>query len=440
MTTTASTQMKVNPLKEKTATRRMAEEVEIMAPAGSWESLTAGLKAGAGAVYFGVGALNMRAGTRNNFTPEDLPEITDACREYGARSYLTLNTVMFDEDMEAMRATVDAAARAGISALIVSDPAVMAYARDAGMHVHISTQCNITNTESVRYYSRWADVMVMARELNLPQVARITRRIREENITGPSGQPVRIEMFVHGALCMAVSGMCYMSLHTHNSPANRGTCVQNCRRPYEVRDQHSGTELQVDNEYIMSAGDLCTIGFLNKLVDAGVTVMKIEGRGRSADYVKTVVTCYREALEAIREGTYTRAKVAGWEKELATVYNRGFWDGYYLGRTMGEWSDSYGSKATVRKIYLAKCDNYYQKVNAGVFQMETGTLSKGDEIMVTGPTTGVIKMKAEELRVEDAEVDKVRKGDLFTFVVPEKVRRADKLYKLVPASGNGTGK
>jgi U32 family peptidase len=237
-------------------------------------------------------------------------------------------------------------------------------------------------------------------------------------------------MFVHGALCMAVSGMCYLSLHTHNSPANRGTCVQNCRRPYEVRDQHSGTELQVDNEYIMSAGDLCTIGFLDKLLDAGVSVLKIEGRGRSADYVQTVVTCYREAVEAIREGTYTRDKVARWEKELATVYNRGFWDGYYLGRTMGEWSDVYGSKATVRKTYLAKCDNYYQKVGAGVFLMETGTLSTGDEIMVTGPTTGVMKLTVGELRVDDVAVDKVRKGDLFTFVVPEKVRRADKLYKL----------
>ena len=419
------------PVRNGTKARKVAESIEIMAPAGSRESLTAGLKAGAGAVYFGVGKLNMRAGTRNNFTVEDLPEIGAACRDYGANSYLTLNTVMYDEDMDAMRATVDAAAKAGITALIVSDPIVMQYAREAGMNVHVSTQCNITNTGMVRFYSQWADVMVMARELNLPQVAEISRRIREENITGPSGKPVRIEMFVHGALCMAVSGMCYLSLHTHNSPANRGTCVQNCRRPYEVRDQHSGTELQVDNEYIMSAGDLCTIGFLDKLLDAGVSVLKIEGRGRSADYVQTVVTCYREAVEAIREGTYTRDKVARWEKELATVYNRGFWDGYYLGRTMGEWSDVYGSKATVRKTYLAKCDNYYQKVGAGVFLMETGTLSTGDEIMVTGPTTGVMKLAVGELRVDDVAVDKVRKGDLFTFVVPEKVRRADKLYKLV---------
>lgn len=417
----------------------MKESVEIMAPAGSWESLTAGLKAGADAVYFGIDKLNMRAGTSNNFKVDDLPAITTACRKYGAQSYLTLNTVLFDQELDQMRSLVDAAANAGISALIVSDPSVMSYARQAGMNAHISTQCNITNVEAVRFYAQWADVMVLAREIRLEQVADITREIHRQNITGPSGEPVKIEMFIHGALCMAVSGMCYLSLHTHNKPANRGECVQNCRRPYEVRDKHSSTELHVDNEYIMSAGDLCTIGFLNKLVDAGVRVLKIEGRGRSADYVQTVVSCYREALEAIGEGTYTRAKVTEWEKRLATVYNRGFWDGYYLGRTMGEWSDVYGSKATVRKTYLAKCDNYYQKVGAGVFLMETGTLSTGDEIMVTGPTTGVIKMKADELRVDDVVVDKVRRGDLFTFVVPEKVRRADKLYKLVPASDNGTG-
>ena len=411
----------------------MTQHIEIMAPAGSLESLTAGLKAGAGSVYFGVGKLNMRAGTRNNFTPEDLPDISAACREYDARSYLTLNTVLFDDDLAQMRAVTDAAKQAGISALIVSDPAVMQHARESGMDVHISTQCNITNIGTVRFYSQWADVMVLARELSLDQVEAISREIGKQNITGPSGKPVRLEVFVHGALCMAVSGMCYLSLHSHNSSANRGSCVQNCRRPYEVRDKHSGLELEIDNEYIMSAGDLCTIGFLDKLVDAGVEVMKIEGRGRSADYVQTVVTCYREALEAIDAGTYTREKVTHWEKELATVYNRGFWDGYYLGRTMGEWSDVYGSKASVRKIYLAKCENYYQKVNAGVFQLETGTLSEGDEIMITGPTTGVIKTHVGELRIDDKAVKKVRKGDLFSTVVPEKVRRADKLYKLVPS-------
>jgi len=411
----------------------MTENIEIMAPAGSWESLTAGLKAGADAVYFGIDKLNMRSGTRNNFTVADLPKITASCREYDAKSYLTLNTVLFDEDLDQMRSLVDAASDAGVTALIVSDPAVMQHAREAGMNVHISTQCNITNAETVRFYARWADVMVLARELSLDQVAAITREIRDQNITGPSGKQVRVEVFIHGALCMAVSGMCYLSLHSHNSSANRGSCVQNCRRPYEVRDKHSGMELEIDNEYIMSAADLCTIGFLDKMVDAGVEVMKIEGRGRSADYVQTVVTCYREALEAIGAETYTREKVTHWKKELATVYNRGFWDGYYLGRTMGEWSDVYGSKASVRKIYLAKCENYYQKVNAGVFQLETGTLSEGDEIMITGPTTGVIKTHAGELRIDDKAVKKVRKGDLFSTVVPEKVRRADKLYKLVPS-------
>lgn len=411
----------------------MTKHIEIMAPAGSWESLTAGLKAGADAVYFGIDKLNMRSGTRNNFTVDDLPAITSYCREYGAKSCLTLNTVLFDEDLEQMRSLVDAASAAGVTALIVSDPAVMQHARETGMNVHISTQCNITNAGTVRFYAQWADVMVLARELNLDQVAAITREIRDQNITGPSGRQVRVEVFIHGALCMAVSGKCYLSLHSHNSSANRGSCVQNCRRPYEVRDKQSGMELEIDNEYIMSAGDLCTIGFLDKVVGAGVEVMKIEGRGRSADYVQTVVTCYREALSAIQEGTYTREKVAEWEKRLSAVYNRGFWEGYYLGRTMGEWSDTYGSKATVRKIYLAKCENYYQKVNAGVFLVETGTLSEGDEIMITGPTTGVIRVKAGELRVDDTTVARVRKGDLFTTAVPEKVRRADKLYKLVPS-------
>jgi len=411
----------------------MTENIEIMAPAGSWESLTAGLKAGADAIYFGIDKLNMRSGTRNNFTVEDLPKITAACREYGAKSCLALNTVLYDEDLDQMRSLVDAASDTGVTALIVSDPAVMQHARETGMNVHISTQCNITNVETVRFYARWADVMVLARELSLDQVATITREIREHNITGPSGKPVRVEVFIHGALCMAVSGKCYLSLHSHNKSANRGLCVQNCRRPYEVRDKHSGMELEVDNEYIMSASDLCTIGFLDKVVDAGVEVMKIEGRGRSADYVQTVITCYREALEAIGAGFYTRERVAEWEKKLKNVFNRGFWDGYYLGRTMGEWSDTYGSKATIRKIYLAKCENYYQKVNAGVFQLETGTLSEGDEIMITGPTTGVIKTHAGELRIDDKAVKKVRKGDLFTTAVPEKVRRADKLYKLVPS-------
>ena len=410
----------------------MEDKIEIMAPAGSWESLSAGLKAGAGSVYFGVDRLNMRARSRTNFAVGDIKEITGRCRDYGARSYLTLNTALYDEDMDTMRRLADEAKNAGISALIVSDPAVLQYATQAGLNVHISTQCNISNIEAVRFYAQWADVMVLARELSLGQVSAITRKISDENITGPSGNLVRIEIFIHGALCMAVSGKCYLSLHSHNSSANRGECIQNCRRPYEVTDLHSGNQLRIDNEYIMSAADLCTIGFLDKIVDAGVSVMKIEGRGRSADYVKTVVTCYREAVESIRSGTWAREKAAGWEKQLSEVYNRGFWDGYYLGRTMGQWSDVYGSKATVRKVYLGRCDNYYQKAGAGVFKMETGSLETGVEVLITGPTTGAIKTITGEMRVDDQPVIKVGKGDLFTLPLPEKVRRSDKLYKLVP--------
>ncbi|MDG5767131.1 U32 family peptidase [Balneolales bacterium ANBcel1] len=411
----------------------MMKAPEIMAPVGSPESLAAALKAGADAVYFGLGRLNMRSRSRNNYTPDDLPDITARCREYGTKTYLALNTVLYDEDLDTMRSMVDAAARSGVSAVISSDPAVMNYVRSAGLPVHISTQCNITNIETVAFYSQWADVMVLARELNLDQVAEIHRQIQERDIRGPGGQRVRLEVFIHGALCMAVSGKCYLSLHTHNSSANRGACIQNCRRPYTVTDRHSDTELEIDNEYIMSASDLCTIGFLDKVLDAGVEVLKIEGRGRSADYVHTTVTCYREAVEAIRDGSWSPEKIRRWEEELATVYNRGFWDGYYLGRKMGEWSDVHGSKATVKKVYLGPARNFYANLGVGVFQVETGTLQSGDRIMVTGPSTGVVTTTAAELRVDDRVVPEVGKGDLFSTAVPEKIRRSDKLYKLIPA-------
>ncbi len=404
-----------------------------MAPVGSPESLTAALQAGADSVYLGIDQLNMRVKSRNNFAITDLPQIAKRCREAGVRSYLTLNTVLFDEDLSSMRTIIDAAVDSGISAVIVSDPSVMHYARNAGMPVHISTQCNITNIEAVSFYAQWADVMVLARELSLEQVGVIARQIKERNICGPSGNRVRLEVFIHGALCMAVSGKCYLSLHSHNSSANRGACVQNCRRPYTVKDKQSDNELEIDNEYIMSAKDLCTIGFLDKILDAGVEVLKIEGRGRSADYVQTTVSCYRQAVQAIQEGTYSTENIRRWEEELATVYNRGFWDGYYLGRKMGEWSDVHGSKATVRKIYLGPARNYYSHLGVGVFQVESGTLHKGDRIMVTGPTTGVIKTTIEELRVDDHIVDEVGKGDLFSTSLPEKIRNSDKLYKLVPA-------
>lgn len=412
----------------------MTNEIEILAPAGSRESLSAAINAGAGSVYFGVDQLNMRAMSRNNFTASDLPEISQICRKHDVRTYLALNTVLFDEDLAVMRSLVDKAVDAGIDAVIVSDPAVMQHARSAGIPVHISTQCNITNIEAVQFYAQWADVMVLARELSLEQVGNIAREIRAKAVTGPSGKPVRLEVFIHGALCMAVSGKCYLSLHSYNTSANRGSCIQNCRRPYEVRDKISGTELEVDNEYIMSAKDLCTIPFLDKVLDAGVQVLKIEGRGRSADYVHTTVTCYRKAIEAIQQEVFTSEKVAEWEKELKTVYNRGFWDGYYLGRKTGEWSDAYGSKATVRKQFLGRCENYYKQVETAVFQIDTGMLKTGDEIMITGPTTGVMKTTADELRVDDRTVNQVGKGDHFTTKVPGKIRRSDKLYKLVQAN------
>ena len=408
-------------------------QVEIMAPVGSFESLEAALSAGCDSVYFGVEQLNMRARSTINFTLEDLEEIVRRCQARGVKSYLTLNTVLYDHDITLMKGIVDQAKSCGVSAIIGSDHAVLAYCRQVGMPLHISTQANVTNVESVAFYAAFADVMVLSRELSLRQVAEISREIGRREIKGPSGELVRLEVFAHGALCMAVSGKCYLSLHTHNASANRGACIQNCRKEYIVTSKDDGVELAIDNEYIMSAKDLCTIGFLDKILEAGVGILKIEGRGRAADYVDTTVRCYREAVAALREGTYTADKIEAWMEQLATVYNRGFWDGYYLGRKMGEWNDSYGSKATERKIYIGRGVKYYPRVQVGEFRMESHSLKTGDTVMITGPDFGVVKTEVQELRVDDRTVDSVEKGDVFSLKTDQKIRASAKLYKIVPA-------
>lgn len=411
----------------------MLQPVEIMAPVGSPESLTAALNAGAHSVYFGIEQLNMRARSSTNFTLEDLSDIAARCGVAGVKTYLTLNTILYDHDLRLMRRIIDTAKASGITAVIASDHAAMAYAKQAGLPVHISTQANVTNIETVAFYAAFADVMVLSRELSLSQVKHITREIERQQITGPSGRLVRIEVFAHGALCMAVSGKCYLSLHSHNASANRGACIQNCRHQYIVTDKEDGYELEIDNEYIMSAKDLCTIDFLDKVIDAGVRILKIEGRGRSADYVDTTVRCYREAAEAVADGSFSPEKVADWKSRLSTVFNRGFWDGYYLGRKTGEWSDTYGSQATERKIFLGRGIKYYEKAGAGEFQLESGSLQLGDTILVTGPGTGVVRHTVTELREADQPVTEVKKGSHFSIAIPEKIRASDKLYKLQPA-------
>ena len=405
--------------------------VEVMAPAGSFESLNAAIKAGADAIYFGVEQLNMRARSSNNFTLEDIEKVSDLCKRHNVRSYLTLNTVIYDHDLNLVRSIVAAAKEAGISAIIASDHAVMAFAKKIGMPVHISTQANICNIETVEFYAEYADVMVLARELTLSQTTAIIREIERRQVKGPSGKLVEIEIFAHGALCMAVSGKCYLSLHSHYASANRGACIQNCRREYIVTDKEEGIELAIDNEYIMSAKDLCTIDFLDQVINSGVKVLKIEGRGRAADYVYTTTCCYKEAVDAVSNGTYTQEKVEGWKRLLETVFNRGFWDGYYLGKKMGEWSDSYGSKATERKVFLGKGVRYFSKLGVGEFQIETQSLKKGDKILITGPKTGIVHATVTELRVDDEPVDTVSKGMPFSMPLPEAVRPNDKLYKIV---------
>ena len=401
-----------------------------MAPVGSRESLAAAIQAGADAIYFGIENLNMRARSANTFTIDDLKEIARTCDGHGMKSYLTVNTIIYDNDLPLMRTIVDAAKNAGISAIIAADVAVMTYARSIGQEVHLSTQLNISNVEALRFYARFADVVVLARELNLEQVAEIHRAIVEENICGPSGQPVRIEMFCHGALCMAVSGKCYLSLHQMNSSANRGACMQVCRRSYIVRDKETDAELEIDNQYIMSPKDLKTIHFLNKMMDAGVRVFKIEGRARGPEYVRTVVECYREAIQAYLEGTFTDEKVEDWNRRLATVFNRGFWDGYYLGQRLGEWTHHYGSAATERKIYVGKGVKYFPNIGVAEFLVEAAELNVGDKLLVTGPTTGALFLTADEMRVDLKPVNTVHKGEHFSIKC-DRIRPSDKLYKLV---------
>jgi putative protease len=407
------------------------KDIEIMAPAGSYESLMAAIQGGADSVYFGVEQLNMRAASSNNFSIDDLRNIASICREKGLKSYLTLNVVVYDREIEQMKRIIDAAVENGISAVIASDLSVIKYAFSAGMEVHLSTQLNITNIDSLEFYSRWADVAVLARELNLDQVKHISGCIREQNIRGPKEELVRIEMFVHGALCMAVSGKCYLSLHENNKSANRGECYQTCRKAYIATGKESGYELEIDNEYIMSPKDLCTIGFLDKLIDAGVTVLKIEGRARSAEYVKEVTTCYSEAVAAIENGTFNREMTDSWRERLATVFNRGFWDGYYLGQKMGEWNSHYGSSATKRKLYIGKITNYFTKIDVAEIKLENGDLKKGDIILITGPTTGVFEYKVGEIRVDLLVTDTARKGELCSIKTTELLRRSDKVYKWV---------
>lgn len=403
-------------------------DFEIMAPVGSFESLHAAIQAGADAIYFGVEGLNMRARSSVNFTLDDLRQIASTCDDSGVKSYLTVNTVLYDNDISTCHAIIDAAKAAGISAIIAADIAAILYARSIGVEVHISTQCNVTNVEAVRFYAQWADVVVLARELNLDQVAAIARTIREENICGPSGKPIRIEMFCHGALCMAVSGKCYLSLHEMNSSANRGACTQICRRGYTVRDRETGDELDIENKYIMSPKDLKTIHFLNKMIDAGVTVLKIEGRARGPEYVKTAVQCYSEAICAICDGTYSDTLIGQWDERLKRIFNRGFWNGYYLGQRLGEWSHKYGSSATRVKVYAAKGVRYFSNIGVAEFIMESGELNVGDEIVITGPTTGALILTADEIRVDLRPVPTARKGDSFSIKVPQKVRPSDRLY------------
>lgn len=399
-----------------------------MAPVGSYESLRSAINAGADAVYFGVEGLNMRARSSVNFTLDDLRRIAGICDEKGVKSYLTVNTIIYDGDMEKMRSVIDAVASSGISAIIASDMAAILYARSRGVEVHISTQLSVSNTETLRFYSRYADVVVLARELNLDQVRAIHEAIVRDDIRGPRGELVRIEMFCHGALCMAVSGKCYLSLHEMNSSANRGACTQICRRGYTVTDRETGDQLDIENKYIMSPKDLKTIHFLNKMVDAGVSVFKIEGRARGPEYVDIAVRCYSEALESLCDGSYSEEKIARWDQQLSKIFNRGFWNGYYLGQRLGEWSSKYGSSATRVKEYRAKAVRYFSKLGVAEFHMEAGELHPGDEVLIIGPTTGTICLTLDEIRVDLRPTDTASKGESFSIAVPSKIRPSDRLY------------
>ena len=404
-----------------------------MAPVGSYEALSAAIQAGAGSVYFGIGRLNMRSKSAKNFTLDDLNKIATICNENNVKSYVTINTVVFDEELDEMRQLVDAVKSNGISAIIASDQSVIQYARQIGVEVHMSTQCNITNIEAIKYYSQFADVMVTAREVSVDQVKAITRKIEEQNIRGPKGELIRIEVFCHGALCMAVSGKCYLSLDNFNTSANRGACVQPCRRGYTVQDRDKEITLAIDNEYIMSPKDLCTLPFLDRVLDAGVKILKIEGRGRSPEYTKVTVGVYSEAVKAIQNGEFTEEKVAAWTERLRSVYNRDFWDGYYLGRKTGEWTKRYGSQATKTKIFVGTVTNFFGKINVAEIRMETQDLKVGDNIMIIGPTTGVYEDQVSEIRVDLKSVDTTEKGELCSIPAKDVVRRGDKVYKVIDA-------
>ncbi len=406
-------------------------KIELMAPAGNFESLQAALDNGADSVYFGVEQLNMRARATINFTLEDLPEIAKRCKAQKVRTYLTLNTIIYDHDLSVVKTLVSKAKDAGITAVIASDQAVIASARAIGMEVHISTQLNVTNVETVKFYSLFADTIVLSRELSLRQVKKITEQIEKEQIKGPSGNLVEIEIFGHGALCMAVSGKCYLSLHSHNSSANRGACKQNCRKKYTVIDQESGFEIEIDNEYMMSPKDLCTLDFLDQVIDSGIKVLKLEGRGRAPEYVAMVTKTYRDAIDSYYNGTFTKEKINQWMEDLSTVYNRGFWSGYYLGQKLGEWSANPGSNATQKKVYVGKGVHFFPKTNIAEFKIEAYDIKIGDKIMITGPTTGVQELVINEMLVNDNRLEKATKGDSCTLKLPFRVRNSDKLYKIV---------
>ncbi len=406
-------------------------EYEIMAPVGSYESLAAAIQAGADSVYFGVEQLNMRAHSANHFTIDDLHDIAATATQNGIKTYLTVNTIIYGEEIALMHSIIDAARQAGISAVIASDVAVMDYCNRTGMEVHLSTQLNISNIEALRFYSRFADVVVLARELRMDQVAEIHRLAEEEHICGPSGRPIRIEMFCHGALCMAVSGKCYLSLDNAARSANRGECMQLCRRSYTVTDNETGTQLEIDNKYVMSPKDLKTIRFIDRMMESGVRVFKIEGRARGPEYVYTVVKCYKEAIAAVLDGTYTEERKDEWDERLATVFNRGFWDGYYLGQRLGEWNSNYGSNATERKVYAGKGIKYFSRLGVAEFAVEAADIDKGDRLLVTGPTTGVMYFDADEIRYDLQPVDRALKGQRVSIPVPAKVRPSDKLFKIV---------
>lgn len=405
-------------------------DFEIMAPVGSRESLAAAIQAGADSIYFGIEKLNMRAHSASTFTIDDLREIAATCNEHGIKTYLTVNTIIYNEDIPLMHEIVDAAKEAGISAVIASDVAVMTYCNKVGQEVHLSTQLNISNVEALKFYAQFADVVVLARELNMSQVAEVHRLAEEQNICGPSGQPVRIEMFCHGALCMAISGKCYLSLDNANRSANRGECIQLCRRSYIVTDNETGTQLEIDNKYVMSPKDLKTVRFIDKMMKSGVRVFKIEGRARGPEYVYTVVKCYKEAIQSVIDGTFTEEKKDQWDERLATVFNRGFWDGYYLGQKLGEWNKNYGSCATEKKVYVGKGVKYFSKLGVAEFAIEAADFKKGDKLLITGPTTGVIYMNADEIRYDLEPVEEARKGQRVSMPVPAKVRPSDKLFKL----------